>query len=95
MGMQVEELSTITGRFAPLPEWAAQGGAIVGLQGGSEVVRNKVAILEHIGTPIIAVWLQVRMRVRPFHIPCHTSHRMSKFLRLRMYLDAEISHVHE
>jgi hypothetical protein len=42
-----------------LPEWAAAGGAVVGLQGGSSVVRAKVKKLRAADVPIIAVWLQV------------------------------------
>lgn len=44
-----------TGRPDPLPDWALDG-AIVGLQGGSQEVRRKLAMLRD--TPVSAVWLQ-------------------------------------
>lgn len=55
----LEELTARVGRFARLPEWVASGGAVVGMQGGSAVVRAKVAQLRNAGVPTIAVWLQV------------------------------------
>jgi len=46
-----------SGRMKLLPEWLDRG-AIVGLQGGTRVVREHVAALLAAGTPIAAIWLQ-------------------------------------
>ncbi len=56
-----------TGRMAGLPNWA-HGGAILGLQGGSEKVERVVAELLAEGAPLAAVWLQdwVGNRQLPF-----------------------------
>ena len=53
----VSSLSEWTGRMNQLPEWV-NNGAILGLQGGTEKVRNIVDDLLDLGTPIAAVWLQ-------------------------------------
>ena len=45
------------GRMRPLPHWIHEG-AIVGMQGGTDAVREKLAILREAGTPVAAVWLQ-------------------------------------
>jgi hypothetical protein len=63
----LEALTARAGRFARLPEWAAAGGAVVGMQGGSAVVRAKVARLRAKGVPTIAVWLQVLAPPRCMH----------------------------
>jgi len=54
----VEELTRYTGRFRPIPDWVAEGGAIVGLQGGSHIVRKKVKAMREAGVPVVGVWLQ-------------------------------------
>ena len=41
-----------------LPPWASDGGAVVAVQGGSEVVRAKWAALKAADTPVAAFWLQ-------------------------------------
>lgn len=46
-----------TGRMQPLPEWSGTG-AIVGLQGGTDAVTDKLAALESAGTAVTGVWLQ-------------------------------------
>lgn len=46
-----------TGRMRPLPAWSGDG-AILGLQGGTEAVRAKLAALEDAGAAISGVWLQ-------------------------------------
>jgi alpha-glucosidase len=47
----------ITGRPRPLPDWV-HSGAIVGMQGGTEKVRQVYQALKARGTPIAAFWLQ-------------------------------------
>jgi len=46
-----------SGRMRPLPEWIL-GGAVVGLQGGTEKVLDVYDELDALGTPISALWLQ-------------------------------------
>ena len=45
------------GRFPALPNWM-HNGAIIGMQGGSEKVRNTLTNLEANNVPISAFWLQ-------------------------------------
>ena len=56
-----------TGRMAALPRWTGEG-SIIGLQGGNEVVREKLAALTAAKTAITGVWLQdwVGRRVTDF-----------------------------
>jgi len=51
------EITEVTGRMKPLPAWV-QSGAIVGLEGGREVVTNITDTLLAAGVPIAALWLQ-------------------------------------
>jgi alpha-glucosidase len=55
------------GRMRPLPAWVDRG-AIVGIQGGTDVVRQRVAALRAAGIPLAGVWLQdwVGQRVTSF-----------------------------
>jgi sulfoquinovosidase len=55
------------GRMRPLPSWVDRG-AIVGIQGGTDVVRQRVAVLQASGVPLAGVWLQdwVGQRVTSF-----------------------------
>ncbi len=53
----IENYTAIIGRMRPLPEWVTRG-AIIGMQGGSDRVRQTLAKLEARGTPIAAFWLQ-------------------------------------
>ena len=55
------------GRMRPMPAWVDRG-AIVGIQGGTEVVRQRVAALQAAGVPLAGVWLQdwVGQRVTSF-----------------------------
>ncbi len=53
----LEAYTRFCGRMRPLPEWAQQG-AIIGMQGGTQAVRDTLAQLEAEGTPIAAFWLQ-------------------------------------
>jgi alpha-glucosidase len=55
------------GRMRPLPSWVDRG-AIVGIQGGTDVVRQRVAALQAAGVPLAGVWLQdwVGQRVTSF-----------------------------
>src|SRR5690606_30152419 len=46
-----------TGAAAPPPEWASTG-LIAGLQGGTDEVREKIALLQDAGVDLSAVWLQ-------------------------------------
>src|SRR5215216_1880392 len=53
----IEQYTEYSGRMRPLPEWIL-GGAVVGLQGGTQRVRRISDELESLGTPIAALWLQ-------------------------------------
>eukprot|EP01041_Mallomonas_annulata_P000579 gene579-1117_t len=53
----VEEITSVTGRMKPLPQWTQQG-AVVGLEGGTVNVQNTVNTLVENGLQIAAVWLQ-------------------------------------
>ena len=55
------------GRMRPMPAWVDRG-AIVGIQGGTDVVRQRVAQLQAAGVPLAGVWLQdwVGQRVTSF-----------------------------
>ncbi|KAK3271285.1 hypothetical protein CYMTET_20354 [Cymbomonas tetramitiformis] len=54
----IEEYTAVTGRMRGLPNWLLDGGAVVGMQGGSEVVLEKMRMLEKHGCPIAGIWLQ-------------------------------------
>jgi sulfoquinovosidase len=49
--------TAVTGRMRPLPTWL-DDGLVIGLQGGTEVVRDRVARVQAAGVPLAAVWLQ-------------------------------------
>ncbi|BBP82503.1 alpha-glucosidase [Pseudomonas sp. Pc102] len=49
--------TSVVGRMAPLPDWT-QHGAILGLQGGTERVRELLARVDAAGVPLAGVWLQ-------------------------------------
>lgn len=53
----IEGFTRYSGRMAPLPEWMNRG-AILGLQGGAERVRQLWQTLQAADTPIAALWLQ-------------------------------------
>ena len=53
----IRQYTEITGRMKPLPDWV-HNGAIVGMQGGTEKVRDVWKKLEEKETPISAFWLQ-------------------------------------
>jgi alpha-glucosidase len=53
----VHALTEYTGRLPPLPDWAASG-AIVGVQGGTERVREVWSSLKTAGVKVAALWLQ-------------------------------------
>ena len=53
----IESLTQYTGRMKPLPEWF-HSGACVGIQGGTEFVKQVIAKLQALDTPIASVWLQ-------------------------------------
>ena len=53
----VREFTSYSGRMAPLPDWMNEG-AVVGLQGGTAQVYEKLEQLEALGTPVGAFWLQ-------------------------------------
>lgn len=57
----------LTGRMRPLPAWVTQG-AIIGLQGGTDKVRDALAQLQAQKTPLAAFWLQdwVGQRITTF-----------------------------
>jgi len=53
----IEAYTLYAGRMRPLPDWILEG-AVVGMQGGTEKVRQILAQLQAIDTPITAFWLQ-------------------------------------
>jgi len=53
----IVEYTSWAGRMRPLPEWILEG-AVVGLQGGTEKVRQVYQLLKENDTPISALWLQ-------------------------------------
>lgn len=59
----VESITSITGRMKLLPRWT-QEGAIVGLEGGSIEVRDKVRQLVAANVSLAAVWLQDWVGIR-------------------------------
>jgi sulfoquinovosidase len=63
----VRAYTEYAGRMKPLPAWVDRG-AIVGIQGGTQVVRDRVAALQAAGVPLAGVWLQdwVGQRVTSF-----------------------------
>ncbi len=48
---------THTRKMRPLPNWIGEG-AILGIQGGTDVVRAKVKAAQDAGVPVAGVWLQ-------------------------------------
>ncbi|MFQ3547315.1 MAG: alpha-glucosidase [Termitinemataceae bacterium] len=53
----VEKLSRYEGRQPQLPDWAFRG-LILGAQGGTEEVLQKLDLLRAAGTPVVAIWAQ-------------------------------------
>ena len=53
----IEAYTGVVGRMRPLPAWM-DGGAIVGMQGGTQAVLDRLQKLETAGAPIAAFWLQ-------------------------------------
>ena len=53
----ISEYTEYSGRMRPLPGWI-MGGAVVGLQGGTNKVREILDKLEALDAPVTAVWLQ-------------------------------------
>jgi alpha-glucosidase len=53
----IEQYTEYSGRMRPLPEWI-NTGAVVGLQGGMDKVREKLERLEALDAPVAAFWLQ-------------------------------------
>lgn len=53
----LQNLTALTGRMRGLPD-QVQRGMILGAQGGSAIVRRKVAALENAGAELAGVWVQ-------------------------------------
>jgi alpha-glucosidase len=53
----IEQYTEYSGRMDPLPEWIL-GGAVVGVQGGTEKVSDLSERLEALDAPVAAFWLQ-------------------------------------
>ena len=53
----IESYSSYAGRMRALPDWV-HGGVIAGVQGGSAVVRRKLATLRQAGVPLAGLWIQ-------------------------------------
>ncbi|WP_187805648.1 alpha-glucosidase [Aquipseudomonas alcaligenes] len=54
---QIAQHTAVVGRMPPLPAWTQQG-AIVGLQGGTQRVREILRQLDEAQVPLAGVWLQ-------------------------------------
>lgn len=54
----LERYTEYCGRMIPLPDWLNEGGAIVGMEGGTDEVRRKWEELKAHDTPIAAFWVQ-------------------------------------
>lgn len=50
-------ISRKVGTMRPLPEWALDG-AVVGLQGGEKVIKERYAYLKNQSVPLAALWMQ-------------------------------------
>lgn len=55
--LELVEKMTSDRRMRPLPNWIGEG-AILGIQGGTDVVRAKVKAAQEAGVPVVGVWLQ-------------------------------------
>jgi alpha-glucosidase (family GH31 glycosyl hydrolase) len=53
----IEQYTEYSGRMRPLPEWIL-GGAVVGLQGGTDKVLQILDKLDSLNAPVAAFWLQ-------------------------------------
>lgn len=53
----IEGYTSYSGRMRVLPDWIHEG-AIVGLQGGTDRVRQKLAELDQAGVPLAGLWIQ-------------------------------------
>jgi len=53
----IEEFTEYAGRMPKLPDWM-NGGAIIGMQGGTKAVLEKFEALKKSGTPMGGFWLQ-------------------------------------
>tara|TARA_Y100001937_G_C7136710_1_gene340328 strand:+ start:17730 stop:19994 length:2265 start_codon:yes stop_codon:yes gene_type:complete len=56
-GDLVTAATEYTGRMKALPDWLHKG-AVIGMQGGTDVVREKLAQLQKNDTPLAGFWLQ-------------------------------------
>eukprot|EP00471_Norrisiella_sphaerica_P010782 CAMPEP_0184504952 /NCGR_PEP_ID=MMETSP0113_2-20130426/52730_1 /TAXON_ID=91329 /ORGANISM="Norrisiella sphaerica, Strain BC52" /LENGTH=635 /DNA_ID=CAMNT_0026894615 /DNA_START=1006 /DNA_END=2913 /DNA_ORIENTATION=+ len=54
----VSRYTEYAGRMIPLPHWALCGGAVLGLEGGTEEVMRAYAEMKDAGTPMAALWIQ-------------------------------------
>jgi alpha-glucosidase len=54
---RIEALTDQLGRMPKLPAWS-QRGAIVGIQGGRDIVLKRLALLQEAKVPIAALWIQ-------------------------------------
>lgn len=63
----LKDYTSEIGRMPRLPDWVNEG-AILGLQGGSDVVDDKLAAARRAGVPVAGLWLQdwVGQRVTSF-----------------------------
>ena len=54
----MKKVTEITGRFRKPPKWSYGKGAIVGVQGGEDVVLGKIKKLKDGGVPVAGIWIQ-------------------------------------
>lgn len=59
----IENFTETIGRPPELPEWIISG-AVVGMQGGTDAVRNAWNQLQTYNVPISAFWLQVKNQLK-------------------------------
>jgi alpha-glucosidase len=53
----IQEYTEYAGRMRPLPDWISQG-AVISVQGGTDVVLQKLDTFVKAGVPIAAFWIQ-------------------------------------
>lgn len=58
----IEQYTAAIGRMRALPAWITKG-AIVGMQGGHDAVRNVWQKLQDYDVPLSAFWLQVSCNI--------------------------------
>jgi len=58
MKEHVARYTQYAGRMRQLPDWTVCGGAVLGLEGGTDAVLHAYRAMRGAGTPIAALWIQ-------------------------------------